>query len=116
MLTTIEEGLKIARDCGYGFYHIDLLLERALLPLLRVNPQSALDDIKLALNDGIPGNDQTGQPELLAANHEECSYAWVIPFGLQLRAEAQLLQAAQQLAPTRSSRQSRTNYFAGRTI
>ncbi|MEO8496737.1 MAG: toll/interleukin-1 receptor domain-containing protein, partial [Planctomycetota bacterium] len=34
---------------------------------------------------------------LLAANHEECGYAWAIPPGLQLRAEALLLQAAQQL-------------------
>ena len=93
----LEEGLKIARDCGYGLYHIDLLLERARLQLLRGNPQSALADLRLALDDGIPANAQTGQPELLAANAEECGYAWPIPAGLQLRAEALLLQAAQRL-------------------
>jgi hypothetical protein len=46
---------------------------------------------------GIPANEATGQPELLAANHEACGYAWAIPAGLQLRAEARLLQVAQEL-------------------
>ena len=94
----ITEGLKIARDCGYGLYHIDLLVERARLHLFRGDPQHALEDLRLALDDGIPANGQTGQPELLAANHEECGYAWPIPAGLQLRAEAKLLQAAQQIS------------------
>ena len=88
---SITEGLKIARDCGFGLYHVDLLLERARLHLLRGNPQSALDDVHVALGDssgagGIPANDETGQPELLAANHEECGYAWAIPAGLHLHA------------------------------
>jgi tetratricopeptide (TPR) repeat protein len=91
-----ESGLKIARDCGYGPYHIDLLLQRARLHLLRGDAGAALDDIEVALDTGIPANEATGQPELLAANHEACGYAWAIPAGLQLRAEAQLLQAAQQ--------------------
>ena len=94
---SITEGLKIARDCGYGLYHIDLLLERARLDLLRGNPAAALEDIELALDTGIPANEKTGQSELLAANHEECGYAWAIPVGLQLRAEALLLRAAQTL-------------------
>ena len=101
----INQGLKIARDCGYGLYHIDLLLERARLHLLRGDPGAALADIKVALGDssgggGIPANEETGQVELLAANHKECGYAWAIPAGLQLRAEALLLQAAQQLGRT----------------
>jgi len=29
---------------------------------------------------------------VLAANHEECGYAWAIPAGLQPRAEALLFQ------------------------
>ena len=95
--SAIEDGLKIARDCGFGLYHIDLLLARARLHLLRGAPSAALDDLRIALDDGIPGNDATGQPELLAANADACGYAWPIPAGLQLRAEAQLLQAAQQL-------------------
>jgi hypothetical protein len=93
----IEQGLKIARDCGYGLYHIDLLLERARLHLLRGDAEAALEDVEVALDTGIPPNEETGQVELLAANHEECGYAWAIPPGLQLRAEALLLQAAQQL-------------------
>lgn len=94
---SLGKGLKIARDCGYGLYHIDLLLERARLHLLRGDAGAALDDIEVALDTGIPANEETGQVELLAANHEECGYAWAIPVGLQLRAEALLLQAAQEL-------------------
>ncbi len=37
--------LKIARDCGFGLYPIDLLLERARLHLLEGNPPSALEDL-----------------------------------------------------------------------
>ncbi|NEQ49755.1 MAG: TIR domain-containing protein [Leptolyngbya sp. SIO3F4] len=91
----LTEGLKIARDCGYGIYHIDLLLEQSYLHLLQGNSQAALADIRLALNEGIPPNDKTGQPELLAANDPECGYAWGIVGGLHRRAEALLLQAAQ---------------------
>jgi hypothetical protein len=93
--THLLESLKIARDCGYGLYHIDLLLERARLHLLRGNARAALDDIEVALDTGIPANEETGQVELLAANDEQCGYAWAIPAGLQLRAEALLLQATQ---------------------
>jgi len=93
--SAIEEGLKIARDCGYGLYHIDLLLERARLHLLRGNAEAAIEDINVALDFGVPANEVTGQVELLAANDTNCGYAWAIPFGLQLRAEVLLLRAAQ---------------------
>jgi hypothetical protein len=100
--TALESGLKIARDCGFGLYHIDLLLERARLHLLRGDARAALDDIEMALGDeagegGIPANEETGQPELLAAHHPACGYAWAIPAAIQLRAEALLLQAAHEV-------------------
>lgn len=91
----LADGLALARDCGFGIFHIDLMLERARWHLLGGAPQAALDDLRTALDDGIPGNPQTGQPELLAATHAECGYAWGIAEGLQLRGEALLLQAAQ---------------------
>lgn len=94
---SIDHGLKIARDCGYGLFHIDLLLERARLHLFRGDPARALEDIELALDRGIPADDETGQPQLLAANDEACGYAWAIPAGLELRAQALLLQAAQTM-------------------
>jgi tetratricopeptide (TPR) repeat protein len=97
----ISQGLKIARDCGYGLYHIDMLLERARFHLLRGDAGAALDDIEVALDTGIPANEETGQVELLAASHEECGYAWAIPSGFQLRAEALLLRAAQTLGNNR---------------
>jgi len=69
--TALESGLKIARDCGFGLYHIDLLLDRARLHLLQGDAGAALDDIEVALGDeagkgGIPANQATGQPQLLA--------------------------------------------------
>lgn len=99
-LSHLTDGLKIARDCGYSLYHIDLLLERARVHLLRRDPSAALEDINLALDTGVPADEETGQPELLAANDEECGYAWAIPVGLQLRAEGTLLQAAETLQRT----------------
>jgi len=63
---------QIGRDCGYGLHHIDLLLERVRLHLLRGDAGSALKDIEVALDIGIPANEETGQVELIAANHEEC--------------------------------------------
>jgi len=95
--TVIKDGLDVARDCGFGLYHIDLLLERARLRLFKGDPHSAREDIELALDTGIPANDETGQPELLAANDEECDFAWGIVEGRHLRGEALLLQAAQAL-------------------
>jgi len=100
----LAEGLKIARDCGYGIYHIDLLLERARLHLFLGKPETALKDLQLALDTGIPANEKTGQPELLAATHEHCGYAWGIAEGLHLRGEALLLQAAQASGKERGER------------
>jgi tetratricopeptide (TPR) repeat protein len=91
----IRQSLKLARDCGFGLYHIDLQLQFARLHLIHGNAQAALDGIRVALDQGIPANDETGQPELLAANDEECGYAWGIVEGLHLRGKALLLQAAQ---------------------
>lgn len=95
--TAVESGLKIARDCGFGIFHIDLLLERAQLHLVQGKADAALDDIEVALDAGVPANEETGQVKLLAANQEECGYAWAIPAGLQLRAEALLLRTAHML-------------------
>jgi hypothetical protein len=87
----------IAESTGTVINDINQLLERARLHLLRGEAGAALDDIEVALETGIPANEETGQVELLAANHEECGYAWAIPAGLQLRAEALLLQAAHEV-------------------
>jgi len=102
----VESGLQIARDCGFGIYHIDLLLTRARLHLLSGDPASALADVRTALGDesdgiAIPADEHAGQVELLAATHPDCGYAWALPEALQLRAEALLLQAAQSLGTHR---------------
>jgi hypothetical protein len=53
-----------------------MLLRVIVTPEQRSKTLADLDDIELALNKGIPANDETGQPELLAANDEECGYVW----------------------------------------
>jgi tetratricopeptide (TPR) repeat protein len=93
----LESGLKIARACGFGLYHIDLQLELARLRLLQGDPSSALAALAEALDNSRAANPQTNDPALLAATDPCCGYAWAIAEGLQLRAEALLLQAAQTL-------------------
>jgi hypothetical protein len=118
-LVAIEEGLRIARDCGYGIHHIDLLTSRARIRLLQADADGAEHDARTALF-GIPGSpggahdcndtpldesspaDQrgifppkdSGWPTLLAATHPECGYAWGEGDARQVLAEALLLRAS----------------------
>jgi hypothetical protein len=64
----LRDGLKIARDCGFGLYHIDLLLARARLHLLSGEPQAALDDLRTALDDGVPAR-RADRPTGTARRH-----------------------------------------------
>jgi tetratricopeptide (TPR) repeat protein len=95
--STLEYGLRIARECGYGIYHIDLLLVRAQLALYEGRATDAERDVRVALDEGVHPPPESGFPELLAATDPECLYAWGIAEGRQLLAEALLLQAAQKL-------------------
>ena len=101
--TQLNAGLKIARVCGFGLYHIDLQLEFARLRLLKGDPSSALAAIAEALDNSHAANAQTNDPPLLAATDPWCGYVWAIADGLQLRAAALLLQAAQTLGSTTTS-------------
>jgi hypothetical protein len=93
----VEVGVQLARDSGFGLYFINLLLEQARLRLRRGDADGALQDLRIALDDGLAANEQTGLPELLAANHEACGFAWAIAEGLHVRGEAWLLEAARML-------------------
>jgi len=95
--SSIEDGLRIARECGYGIHHIALVLVRAQVALSEGRADDALQDVKVALDDGVHPPAETGFPELLAANDPECGYAWGIAEGRHLRGEALLLKAAQEL-------------------
>jgi len=95
--SAIQDGLRIARDCGYGILHIDLLLESAQLHLLAGDSDSALSDLRVALDVGHTPPPDSGYPILLPAAHEDCGYAWAIAQAQHLRAQALLLQAAQKL-------------------
>ena len=88
------DGLRIARHCGYGIHHIDLLLVRAQVALCEGDSAAASEDIYVALEGGVHPLEGSGSPTLLAANDQECGYAWGIAQGGHLRGEALLLQAA----------------------
>ncbi len=93
----VEDGLRIARDCGYGIHHIDLLLLRARLALEEGNVDEVIADIDTALFEGVHPPEDSGLPELLAATDPECGYAWGEAEGRQLRGEALLTRAARRL-------------------
>jgi len=73
--TSLFEGIHVARDCGYGIFHIDLLLESAQLHLLCGEPQQALEDLRIALDEGLKPPTNSSLPRLLAANDPDCGYA-----------------------------------------
>ena len=106
--SAIEDGLRIARDCGYGIFHIDLLLLRAQTALHEGRAADADRDIRLALDEGVHPPVDSGLPELLAATDNECKYAWGIAEGRHLLADALLLQAAQKLRSQTYKPRSRT--------
>jgi tetratricopeptide (TPR) repeat protein len=92
----VEEGLSIARDCGFGIFHIDLLLLRASVALETGDDSTAASSARTALETGHTPTG-TGQPCLLASNHDECGYAWGVALAHQILAETILHRAAKQL-------------------
>jgi hypothetical protein len=121
-MDNLEDGLQIARNCGYAIHHVELLNTRADLTLRLGDPDAAERDARAALfglarsnkgqspysarplddeappeSRGIFPADESGQPELLAATNPKCGYVWGESDGRQILAEALLLKAAQQL-------------------
>jgi tetratricopeptide (TPR) repeat protein len=92
-----EEGLRLARECGFGIFHIELLLLRASLALEVGDATSAITDARTALERGDVPPAVSGRPPLFAAGQSECGYAWGVGLAHHLLAEAFLLQAAQRL-------------------
>jgi tetratricopeptide (TPR) repeat protein len=91
----LTDGLQLARACGYGIYHIDLLLVQARLAPLMGDSDTALAAVETVLTSGYRPSASSSLPRLLAATHPECGYAWGEAEARHLRAEALLLQAAQ---------------------
>ncbi len=56
--------MRIARDCGFGIYHVDLVLLRARLALEEGNADAALTDVNTAVFNGIHPPEDFGLPEL----------------------------------------------------
>ena len=93
-MESLGEGLRIARSCGYGILHVDLLNARALAWLMQGKPDEAESDVRTALFDGIPARPDSGQPQLPAATAQEFGYAWGEAEGRMRWGEAFLLRAA----------------------
>src|SRR5262249_46714360 len=90
-----------ARSCGLSLYHIDLLILRGRLALLRGDAQAALRDARAALTEGVHPSAESGLPVLYAATDPECGYAWGEAAARHLDAEALPLGAAQTLGQSR---------------
>jgi hypothetical protein len=92
-----DEGMRIARACGFGIFHIDLLLLRAEIALEEGDATATIVDARTALVTGHTSPLESGQPRLFAAGDPECSYAWGVAQAHHLLAEALFHQTAQQL-------------------
>jgi hypothetical protein len=92
-----DEGLRVARACGFGIFHIDLLLLRAAVALEGGDASAAAADARAALETGHTPPPDSGQPRLFPAADPECGYAWGAALAHHLLAEITLHQAAQQL-------------------
>lgn len=95
--SAVDEGIRLARESGYGIFHIDLLLLRACVALHLGLVDEAIRDCSVALHEGIHPSDPMTEPILLAALDPECMYAWGIAEGHFRLGEARLLQAARYL-------------------
>jgi hypothetical protein len=98
-----EEGLRTARDCGFGIFNIDLLLLRASIALEEGQGAAAEGDARTALETGFRPPAERGQAHLLPAADPECGYAWGEGLAHHLLAESLLLQAAHELGRPRLS-------------
>jgi tetratricopeptide (TPR) repeat protein len=128
-LPHLDEGLRLARDHGFGIYHIDLLNTLAEAHLLAGRPAEAEQAARTALwgtgdpskstdpnERGIFPPEETGLPALLAATHPECLYAWGEADARHLLAESLLLRAAASSDPTGLVDQARTEFQAARDM
>ena len=121
----MSASVQVTRFTGHSIHHIDLLLLRAHLRLLCGDAEGAEADARTALFGQVPDPDRliydtdpldessrperrgifppapSGLPELLAATHPECGYAWGEGEGRHRWAQALLLRAAQRLGRTR---------------
>jgi tetratricopeptide (TPR) repeat protein len=86
-----DGGLRIAREGGFGVFHIDLLLLRASVALEEGDVTAVEHDTRAALETGPTS------PPLLAAADPACGYAWGTGLAHFLFAETCLLRAAQRL-------------------
>lgn len=60
--TALEDGLRIARDCGFSLFHIELLLLWVKLALDEKDAEVALDDLRIALEEGVAPSPESDRP------------------------------------------------------
>lgn len=97
LLHVLERGLRIARECGYGIYHIDLVLLSSRLHLMGGNAAACIFNANIALRSGYHPSPDLGHSELLPSLSPECRYAWGTAEALYLLSQGLLLEVAQAI-------------------
>jgi tetratricopeptide (TPR) repeat protein len=87
-----DEGVRLAREGGFGILHIDLQLLLASIALEEGGAATAEHHARMALETG-----PSSQPALVAAADPACGYAWGVGLAHFLLAQTYLLRAAQHL-------------------
>ena len=97
----IREGLHIVEQCGFGLYHIELLIERARLELATDRAGQAASSARAARNGltraereppEVPDLDEHALV-LLGADHPKVGFVWASARASRLLAQAQREQA-----------------------
>jgi tetratricopeptide (TPR) repeat protein len=93
---SVNEGLRLAMNCGYNLLQIDLLLLRARALLSKGETTAALADIHAVL--GMEGEEESPRLRLsIPSTDPNCGYAWGEARARHLRAEALLIRAREIL-------------------
>lgn len=100
------EGLRIARSCGFGILHIDLLIARAKIWLIQGKPVEAEHDLRAALFEGMHPQPDSDLPILPAAVDPDCGYTLGEAEGRLRLGETLLSKAASSPHPPQLIQQS----------
>jgi hypothetical protein len=113
-MISVDEGIRLAKSCGFGLYFIDLLLLRAQCLLSMGDEDAAIRSAQFALYGssgiqahipfkGMPATDRDVSPGFpLHIKSQECGYVWADAEARHLLAEGLLLKAAKLIGTART--------------
>jgi tetratricopeptide (TPR) repeat protein len=113
--TSIDEGLRLAKACGFGLHFLDLLIIRAQCLLIMGDENAAIKMAQLALYGPTLSPAQIAPKGRIAADlnipvhikSQECGYAWAEADARYMLAEGMLLKAAKLIGTNKLGRQFR---------